>query len=65
MSELIIMLLIEKKAQDDQMFFDWMKDNFNIEAFNERYAILLDDFLNRYALNKTEKSDKTNEQLNG
>ena len=60
MSELVIMLLIEKKTEEDQKFYDWLYDNFNIEAFNERYKELLDDFLNRYALDTTEKSAKTN-----
>ena len=58
--EFIIMLLIEKKTEEDQKFYDWLYDNFNIEAFNERYKELLDDFLNRYALDTTEKSAKTN-----
>ena len=58
MQEFIIMLLIENRCYSfDFGFSDYLKGNYNIEAFNKRYKILLDEFLSDYALNKTEKSD--------
>jgi len=57
MSEFIIMLLLERLSIDDRDFDDYFKSNFNLDKFNKRYRILLDEFLNPYALNKTEKSE--------
>lgn len=58
MQEFIIMLLIENRCHSfDFVFSDYLKENYDIEAFNKRYRILLDEFLSDYALNKTEKSD--------
>jgi hypothetical protein len=55
--EFIAMLLIEKKAKEDDKFYDYFIINSNKESFNKRYDELLDNFLNSYAINKTEKSD--------
>lgn len=55
--EFIAMLLIEKKAKEDDKFYDYFIINSNKESFNKRYNELLDNFLNLYAINKTEKSD--------
>ena len=55
--EFIAMLLIEKKAKEDNKFYDYFIINSNKESFNKRYDELLDNFLNLYAINKTEKSD--------
>ncbi len=55
--EFIAMLLIEKKAKEDDKFYDYFIINSNKESFNKRYDELLDNFLNLYAINKTEKSD--------
>ena len=57
MSEFVIMLLLERLAIDNRDFEDFFKNNYNLNRFNERYRILLDEFLTPYALNKTEKSD--------
>lgn len=57
MSEFVIMLLLERLAIDNRDFDDYFKSNYNLDKFNNRYAILLDEFLNPYALNKTEKSE--------
>lgn len=57
MSEFITMLLIENKTISDKEFYSYMKENYNIKKFNNRYKELLDDFLKEYARNKTEKSE--------
>ena len=57
MSEFVIMLLLERLSIDNRDFEDYFKSTFNLDKFNNRYAILLDEFLNPYALNKTEKSE--------
>lgn len=57
MSELILMLLLEKKAFEHADFYEYLREYYDIDEFNDRYRELLDDFLNRYALTKTEKSD--------
>ena len=55
--EFIILLLLENNCYNNIQFSDYIKNNYDIEKFNKRYAILLDKFFNDYALNKTEKSD--------
>lgn len=56
--EFIIMLLLENNCFNNIRFSDYLKDNYNGKKFNKRYKELLDDFLNEYALNKTEKSEE-------
>jgi hypothetical protein len=58
--EFIIMLLIENRSycsKDGGVFYDYLKEHYDLNKFNERYMELLDDFMKSYALNKTEKSD--------
>jgi len=57
--EFIVMLLIENRSRNDISgdFVSFLKKHYNMEKFNERYMILLDKFMYKYALNKTEKSD--------
>lgn len=55
--EFIIMLHIEKLAITKESFAEHLDNNYDINKFNKRYRKLLDEFLNDYALNKTEKSD--------
>lgn len=55
--EFATMLLIEKKAQEDLEFYNYLLANSDKDAFNNRYKELLDEFLNQYALNNTEKSE--------
>lgn len=38
-------------------FPDWLEDNYDIEKLDSDYIPLLEEFLNEYALNKTEKSE--------
>ena len=53
------MLLIEFKCLDNDDFYDYVDRHCDINnVFNVRYSELLDKFLNKYALNKPEKSDK-------
>ena len=56
--EFIIMLLIENNCFNNIKFSDYIKKHYNIDKFNNRYMELLDNFLNEYALNKTEKSEE-------
>ena len=59
--EFIIMLLIENRSycsKDEGIFYDYLKEHYDLNKFNDRYRELLDKFLNDYALNKTEKSEE-------
>ena len=59
--EFIIMLLIENRSycsKDRGVFYDYLKEHYDLNKFNERYMELLDDFMKSYALNKTEKSEE-------
>ena len=58
--EFIIMLLIENRSflADDKNFFNYLEERYDLEKFNKRYVELLDNFLEPYALNKTEKSEE-------
>ena len=59
--EFIIMLLIENRSllpNDDEIFFNYLKEHYDLDKFNERYMELLDEFMKPYALNKTEKSEE-------
>lgn len=58
--EFIIMLLIENRSycSDDRgAFYNFLKDNYDLNKFNERYMELLDEFMKPYALNNAEKSE--------
>ena len=59
--EFIIMLLIENRSflvDDNGNFFNYLKERYDLNKFNERYMELLDNFMKPYALNKTEKSEE-------
>ena len=54
------MLLIENRSyysDDERTFYNFLKDNYDLNKFNERYMELLDEFMKPYALNNTEKSE--------
>jgi len=55
--EFNVMLLIEKKAKEEDKFYEYFLRKANKKKFNARYQELLDKYLNLYALNKTEKSE--------
>ena len=59
--EFIIMLLIENRSycsKDEGIFYEYLKEHYDIDKFNERYMELLDEFMKPYALNNTEKSEE-------
>lgn len=56
MLEFLIMSHIEDKCNTDNDFYIYVGQNCDIDKFNNRYGILLDEFLNQYAPNKKEKS---------
>lgn len=55
--EFSIMLHLERLASVNRKFSEHLSNNYDMDKFNKRYRELLDEFLNDYALNKTEKSD--------
>ena len=56
--ELIILLLLETKFHDREDYHEMFKKEYNCDKINDRFNELLDKFLNEYALNNTEKSEK-------
>ena len=59
--EFIIMLLIENRSycsKDEGIFYEYLKEHYDIDKFNERYMKLLDEFMKPYALNNAEKSEE-------
>lgn len=55
--EFSIMLHLERLASVNREFAEHLHNNYDMDKFNKRYRELLDEFLNDYALNNTEKSD--------
>jgi hypothetical protein len=55
--ELIILLLLETKFHDREDYHELLK-KYDCNKMNDRFNELLDEFLNDYALNNTEKSGK-------
>ena len=55
--EFIGMLLIENKCNKDIEFHKYFVIHSNKDTFNNRYKVLLDKYINIYALDKAEKSD--------
>jgi hypothetical protein len=55
--EFIGMLLVENKCNKDAEFHKYFVIHSNKDTFNNRYKVLLDKYINIYALDKTEKSD--------
>ncbi len=56
MQEFIIMLLLENLATNNEDFENYFHKHYDTVKFNNRYKDLLDEFLNEYALNTSEKS---------
>ena len=56
--ELIILLLLETKFHDREEYHEMFRKEYNCDKMNDRFNELLDKFLNEYALNNTEKSEK-------
>lgn len=57
MLELIILHLILRDYHDDKEYREFIDGNYNKEEISNRYVSLGIEFLNRYALDKTEKLD--------
>ena len=55
--ELIILLLLEEKFHDVKEYHELLK-KYDCNKMNDIFNELLDDFLNKYALNNTEKSEQ-------
>lgn len=64
MNEFIVMLLLERLTDKSDKFSNYIVERYDTESFNNRYIELLDEFLNQYALNNTEKSEEHKQQLN-
>lgn len=57
MLELLILKEILNDLDDDVLYRDYIVMNYNLSKIENRYDELGKEFLNDYALNKTEKSD--------
>ena len=57
MLRLVILQIIKAEYFINDNFAEWLKSSYNLEKIDEEYIPLLKEFLNDYALNKTEKSD--------
>jgi hypothetical protein len=57
MLELILLQEIFYSFNTDIEYNEFLKKNYNVEKINKRYLELGKEFLNEYALDKTEKSD--------
>ena len=58
MLELILLQEIFYSFNNDIEYNKFLNKNYNIEKINSRYLELGKEFLNEYALNKTEKSEE-------
>ena len=58
LKELIILLLLETKFHDIEEYHELLKREYDCNKMNNRFNKLLDKFLNKYALNNTEKSEE-------
>ena len=58
MLELILLQEIFYSFNNDMEYNEFLSKNYDIEKINNRYLELGKEFLNEYALNKTEKSEE-------
>ena len=58
MLELILLQEVFYSYNNDMGYNEFLRKNYNIEKMNNRYLELGKEFLNPYALNKTEKSEE-------
>ena len=54
--ELILLHHIFYDYNVDKEYSDFLEDNYDVDKMRERYLTLGKEFLQQYALNKTEKS---------
>lgn len=57
MLELLVFMGIEYLTVNNRDVDNWVHENYDEKKINKRYFTLIKEFLNDYALNKTEKSD--------
>lgn len=57
MLELLLLQEIFYVYNNDIEYNEFLRKHYNVEKINERYLELGKEFLNKYALNKTEKSE--------
>lgn len=57
MLELLILIQISKDYNDDPYYSKYLDANYNVTKLGDRYRELQSEFLTKYALNKTEKSE--------
>lgn len=55
--EFLLMLLLERKSYEEELFNDFLHKKYDLKAFNDRYMELLDEYLNKYAIDTIEKSN--------
>lgn len=55
--ELILLQHIFYDYSVDKEYSDFLEDNYDVDKMQERYLTLGKEFLQQYALNKTEKSE--------
>ena len=58
MLKLILLQEVFYSFNNDIEYNEFLSKNYNIEKMNSRYLELGKEFLNEYALNKTEKSEE-------
>lgn len=57
MLELIILVQICSDYNNDVIYAEYLDKHYDMQKLGDRYDELGKEFLNQYALNKTEKSD--------
>lgn len=62
--ELIILKDVFRDYAKDEEYADFLDKKYNIQKMENRFLELGEEFLNDYALNKTEKSEEHDQQLN-
>lgn len=58
MLELLILIQISNAYSSDKLYAEYLEKNYDIQKLADRYNELGKEFLNEYALNKTEKSEE-------
>ena len=62
--ELIVLKDLLRDYTKDKEYADFLDKEYNVQKMQNRFLELGKEFLNEYALNKTEKSEEHDQQLN-
>ena len=62
--ELIVLKDLLRDYIKDKEYADFLDKEYNVQKMQNRFLELGKEFLNEYALNKTEKSEEHDQQLN-